>query len=108
MTQGGRATPPPAGALGKESPLYGVPAGSQEVQRQTLLSLSSLQRFLQRGREIAGLERIVARYGAQRPFPELGVGSKSPGRGDSGGHSNGRGGAGRARPRSPTQGHAPM
>ncbi|EFB30190.1 hypothetical protein PANDA_022243 [Ailuropoda melanoleuca] len=43
--------PLPAGsrkrALEKESPLYGVPAGGQVVRRQTLLSLSLLQRFLQ-------------------------------------------------------------
>lgn len=43
VTQGGRATPPPAGALGKESPLFGLPAGGQVVQRQRLLSFPSLQ-----------------------------------------------------------------
>lgn len=100
MTQGGLATPPPAGALGKESPLYGVLVGDQVVQRHTLLSLSSLQRFLQHWREAAVLGYVLAPFGAQRPSPEHRGRVKTAGAGGALG-SIPTGGAGRAIPEAP-------
>lgn len=103
VTHRGPAIAMALGAMGKESPLYGLLAGDRDpvVQGQKLLSLSLLQGFLQHWREA-----VLAPFGVQRNFlgarGARGVASKLPGvgRGGFGGHSKGRGGAGH--PQSPT------
>lgn len=86
MTHGGQAIAKALGALGKESPLYGMLAGDRDpvVQGQKLLSLSSLQGLQQHWREA-----VLAPFGVQQNFfgaqgGEGGFASKLPGSGGGG------------------------